>query len=378
MKQKNVWRAACALVLFGMTSVSFFRATKPVWMGYTTPYYTDAVYQGLESAFNQSQYRQKEHPGFIPDETIFSYAAGAYVRGMDPILVNSEHTPLGKYIIGVFILLMKNDKFTVIPFSLLSLVAVWLIGRMALKDSTLALVPVAILATEPLFLNQIRTAPLLDIIQLPWILLSIAAFLWEREKRTFFTTAVMIGLVMATKTVVPAVLLVGTFAVYLLMLRRAKDITRLFLCFPVSVGIFIASYARTFMSGYTLFDFIGFQKWIFFYQQSKLMFPLSSWRLLLLNQWQAWWGDMSVLAADDWRWTWPASTLLGTVAFGLLAMRRISFKEPIALLVLWFAVYSAFLSLGVVSSRFFLPLFPISFIVGVWVLRQVYERIIFH
>ncbi len=371
MKPKNIWHKALGFALLGVTSIYLFWTIAPLWAGYTSPYYTDAAYEAYEYAYNQSQYRQKEHPGYIPDETIFSYAAGAYIRGMDPILVNSEHTPLGKYIIGVFILLMKNDKFAVIPFSLLSLIAVWLIGRTILKDSVVALVPVAVFATEPLFLNQIRTAPLLDIIQLPWILLSIAAFLWEREKRTFLTTAVMIGLVMATKTVVPAVLLVGTFALYLLLLRRAKDITHLFLWLCVSVGIFIASYARTFMSGYTLADFIGFQKWIFLYQQSKLIFPFSSWRLLLFNQWQAWWGDMSILAADDWRWTWPASTMLGVFSFGFLVTKRVSLNEPIALLVLWFAVYSAFLSLGVVSSRFFLPMFPISFIVGTWVVRWI-------
>jgi hypothetical protein len=105
------------------------------------------------------------------------------------------------------------------------------------------------------------------------------------------------------------------------------------------------------------------------YQKSKLIFPFSVWRLLFFNQWQAWWGDMRILAADDWRITWPVSTALGFIAIGLFAARRVSIKEPITLLILWFVVLSAFLSLGVVSSRFFLPLFPASYIVGVWTIR---------
>ncbi len=368
-------RIPFTIIILAIITVTLYRVITPLWAGYTSPYYTDAVYQGLESAFNSSQYRQKEHPALIPDETIFSYTAGAYIRGIDPILINSEHTPLGKYFIGLFILSMKNDKFVVLPCAMLTLLAVWSAAQIILKDRVLALVPVALLATEPLFLNQIRTAPLLDIIQLPWILLAIAAFLWERQKRIFIVTAVMIGLVMATKTVVPAVLLVITFIAFLSLQGQWNHIKRLCLWLGIAGVIFVASYARTFMSGYTIADFIGFQKWIFLYQQSKLIFPFSVWRLLFFNQWQAWWGDMSILSADDWRWTWPVSTLLGFMAMGLLAGRKTSTREPITLLILWVVVYSLFLSLGVVSSRFFLPLFPISFIVGTWTVRWTVKRL---
>ncbi|MBI5620715.1 hypothetical protein HY949_02980 [Candidatus Gottesmanbacteria bacterium] len=364
-----------ALILLGMIVISLTQTIGPLWAGYTSPYYTDDIYKGFRDAYDGSQYRKKENAGLIPDETVFSYAAGAYVRGVDPILINSEHTPLGKYMIGLFILLMKNDKFIVLPSAILTLIGVWIIGSMALKDKVAALIPVAVLATEPLFLGQIRTAPLLDIIQLPWILFAIAAFLWEWRKGRFLVTAVMIGLVMATKTIIPGILLVMTFVAYLSLQRKWRHIVRLILWLCISIIIFVASYTGTFMSGYTIFDFIGFQKWIFLYQKSKLIFPFSVWKLLLFNQWQAWWGDMSIIRADDWRWTWPVSTLLGLLTFGLLMTKKMSLNKPIALLVLWFAIYSAFLSLGVVSSRFFLPLFPISYIVGVWTIRWGIQKI---
>lgn len=356
--------------------ISLYRTIAPVWSSYTSPYYTDDIYRGYQSAYDSSQYRIKENAGLIPDETVFSYAAGAYARGVDPILINSEHTPLGKYLIGLFIVFMKNDKFIVLPSAILTLIAVWIIGSMTLKDKVVALIPVTLLATEPLFLNQVRTAPLLDIIQLPWIVFAIAAFLWERRKGKFFITAIMIGLVLATKTIIPGILLVMTFVAFLFVQRKWKHIMQLILWLFISVVIFVVSYARTFMSGYSLADFIGFQKWIFLYQKSKLIFPFSVWRLLLLNQWQAWWGDMRIISADDWKWTWPVSSVLGFVALGLFMARKVALKEPIVLLILWFVVLSAFLSLGVVSSRFFLPLFPVSFIVGTWVVRFAYERFI--
>ncbi len=369
-------RTFASMILLAVIATALYRAIAPVWASYTSPYYTDDIYRGYQSAYDSSQYRRKENAGIIPDETVFSYAAGAYIRGVDPILINSEHTPLGKYLIGLFILIMENDKFIVLPSAILTLIGVWIIGTMTLKDKVAALITVAVLVTEPLFLGQIRTAPLLDIIQLPWILFAIAAFLWESRKGAFIVTAVMIGLVMATKTIIPGILLVMTFVVYLFLQRKWKHIVQLILWLFISVTIFMASYARTFMSGYTFADFIGFQKWIFLYQKSKLIFPFSVWRLLLFNQWQAWWGDMRIISADDWKWTWPLSTLLAFVAMGLFMARKVALKEPIVLLILWFVVLSAFLSLGVVSSRFFLPLFPVSFIVGTWVIRFAYERFI--
>jgi len=368
-------RTFASMILLAVIATALYRAIAPVWDTYTMPYYTEDIYRGFQSVYDGSQYRKKENAGLIPDETVFSYAAGAYIRGVDPILINSEHTPLGKYMIGLFILLMKNDKFVVLPSAILTLIAVWLIGRIVLKDTSTALIPVAMLVTEPLFLGQIRTAPLLDIIQLPWILFAIAAFLRERARGAFFVTAVMIGLVMATKTIIPGILLVVAFLAYLFIQRQWKHTVKLMLWLSIAGIVFVASYARTFMSGYTFADFIGFQKWIFLYQKSKLIFPFSVWRLLLFNQWQAWWGDMSIITADDWRWTWPVSTIVSLIAIGLLVARKVSLEEPITLLILWVALYSAFLSLGVVSSRFFLPLFPGSYIVGVWTIRWGIQKI---
>ncbi len=362
-------RMLMALILLGITVMTLSQTIIPLWEGYTAAYYTDDIYKGLREAYDGSQYRQKERAGLIPDETVFSYAAGAYARGVDPILINSEHTPLGKYLIGLFIVLMKNDKFIVLPSAILALLGVWIIGWMTIRDKVAALVPVVILSTEPLFLNQIRTAPLLDIIQLPWILFAIAAFLHEQQSGKFFFTAVMIGVTMATKTVVPGLLLVATFFSYLAIRGQWNHVLKLMLWLGISVGIFIVSYARTFISGYSIADFIGFQKWIFLYQKSKLIFPFSVWRLLFFNQWQAWWGDMSIIRADDWRWTWPVSTLLGFVSMSMVAARKVASSEPVVVLILWVIIYSAFLSIGVVSSRFFLPLFPVSYIVSVWALR---------
>lgn len=358
--------AKLPLFLFILITISSI-AWSISWRGlpyYTEPYFTEKVHKNLENMFNHSQYRLKNPTSLIPDETVFTYAASAYIRGTDPILINSEHTPLGKYFIGLSIVLFRNDRTIMIFFAALTLFSIWLISKMVLGDTIAALVPVGVFAFEQLFMDQLRYVPLQDIIQLPFIFFALTAFLVENKKRRYFWTAILLGFVMAIKTIVPAILLVGVFIVFYILRKRIREMVRLFLWLPLSLIVFLLAYTRTFMSGYSIGEFIGFQKWIFLYQKSKLLFPFSAWRLVYFNQWQAWWGDFSILKADDWRVTWAIGTTLTAVYAVFSIVKKIRWSDATLLLFLWTLAYAIFLSLGVVSSRFFLPYLPVVYILS--------------
>lgn len=366
-----------ALIFLGIV-IPPARAVIPRISQYTAPYYTDAVYRELNDVFAVSQYRKKNNPAIIPDETLFSYAAGAYLRGMDPILVNSEHTPLGKYALGAFIYLFGNDRLAVLWFGLLAWVSIWLVSRTVLGTGLWAAVPLLFVSWDVLFINQLVVAPLLDIIQLPFVYLSILCFLRERKRGRFPLTALAIGFVIDTKTIVPGILLTGCMTVFFLLKRDVRGMVRLVSYLPLSVAVLMLSYAKTFMDGYSLRDFLGFQKWIFLYQKSKLMFPFSSLRLLLFNQWQTWWGSFAIVAANDWSYLWPVSTVVSFIG-GIWAVTGKRWKDgkhdAVVLLLLWIAAYQAFLCFGVVSSRFFLPLLPAQYILMAYILRVGVVRI---
>src|SRR3989344_9424927 len=331
---------------------------------YFSPYYTEEVYKSLESAFDSSQYRIKENPGIIPDETVYSYAAGAYLHGRDPILINSERTPLGKYIIALFILFFKNDKFVVIPFGLLTLVSIWLLAVQVFKNKIIALLPVTFFCFERLFLDQFIYTPLLDIIHLPFILLTLYFFLQEHKKGSYWITSIMLGFTIATKTVYSGMLLTVVFLTYLLLQKKFDNVLHFILYLPLSFIILLLSYTQTFLHGYTFIDFIGFQKWILLYDKSKLLYPFSIWRLVFLNQWQTWWGDFRLLKADDWNIAWPIFTILTLVLIFLVLVKKIRVTPAISVLCLWFLYYSVYLSLGIASSRFLLPILPIMYMLG--------------
>lgn len=328
---------------------------------YFERYYTEETYKQLEKLYNGSQYRLKNPTSIIADEIVFRYASGAYIRGVDPILVNSEITPLGKYIVGLSYLWFQTESVVMLISTFLSLFALWLLGRQILGN-VFALLPVALFSLEPLFRNQLFITPLMDIIQLPFILLSLYAFI----RKKFFWSAVFLGFTAATKSVVPAILLIFTFVIF--SLRSTKSIRFVF-WLPVSFFILLLSYLRTFLNGYNFWDFLGFQKWILFYQQSKLIFPLSFWKLMFFNQWQTWWGDMAILKAEDWRLTWP---VLVTVPFILILRKKM--PDPLFLLVGWVLVYEIFLSFGVIVTRFLLPLLPILYILSVQTVRELVRK----
>lgn len=374
MKTRKRFINVCILLFFIWGLFRLGTAILPLLSGYVAPFYDDKYYRLLEDAFNHSQYRMKNNTALIPDETVYSYAAGAYLRGIDPILINSERTPLGKYFLAISIFFFKNDKLIILPFGLLTLVSLWLLSFEVLKNKILATMPVTLLIFEQLFINQFKYVPLLDLIHLPFILLSLYFFIRERRSHYFWFTWIMIGLTMATKTVYSGLLLIGTFEIYFALTRRFRDMLAFFAGLIVPFGILVLSYLRTFQDGYTFIDFLHFQKWILLYDQSKIIYPFSIWRLVFLNQWQAWWGDMRILKADDWQMSWPIFTGLSILLMIAGLAKKISISNEALVMSIWFLVYGLFISAGIASSRFLFPILPAAYILSIYFIKNFLPR----
>lgn len=364
------------VVLFCVTAIIFNigSITLNPKSHYFDPYYTEGYFKRVEYLYDHSQYRQKNPTSIIADEVVFRYASGAYVRGVDPILINSEHTPLGKYFIGLSYNLFQSDAQVIVLFGVLTLTSFWFLSKQILKSNAWSILPLTFFSFQSLFLNQFRVTPLLDIIQLPFILLAFVVFLYEKDKDRFFWTAFVLGLIAATKTIVPAILLIACFCCFFIVERRFKSIFNLFLWLPVSLIILVGSYTRIFLDGYTIVDFFKFQKWIFLYQQSKLIYPLSFWRLTLLNQWQTWWGDSHIMKVDDWSFFWPILVLMPFITLLFYKIKRVPLRSPERLLLIWALIYEVFLSLGITATRFLLPLLPALYILLFFVLQKLVKR----
>jgi dolichyl-phosphate-mannose--protein O-mannosyl transferase len=85
----------------------------------------------------------------------------------------------------------------------LSALGVFLLAKKATKNSIIALIPLGIFINESLFLNKFSYAPLVEPIQLPFILFSFYSFIRALEdkkyKKWFVLTSILLGIVISTR-----------------------------------------------------------------------------------------------------------------------------------------------------------------------------------
>lgn len=322
-----------------------------------------AVFPSYEKAYYSSQYVKKENPGIIPDDTFEAFVGGAFLRGVNPILIVHEHPPMGRYIIALSILLFDNPRTLIIPLLVLSFFGLFLILRKVLNNNLLALLPLVVYANEPLTISKFQYVPLLEPIQLPFIIFALYFFiLGVSQKRYvpwFLLTSIMLGFVISIRFFILGAVLILVMIAYLVLQRKERIRLLVFVAsLPLSLVVLFASYFRTIQEGYSLFQILGVQKYILFYHQSKLENLFSFWDLLFFNRWHAWWGERIIISDSTWIIAWPVATVL-TASFVLLFLfKKIKINSASKILLLWILAYSLLLSGGNSTTRYFLPLLP--------------------
>src|SRR4030042_4934961 len=119
-----------------------------------------------DADFWQTRYEQSgwakgwEAPGTIGDAELYAYAGWRQIKGDDPTKINTEMPPLGKYFLGLSILVFKNQFFASLLFGILLLLTTFLISRKVIKDFSWALVPVLFLSLDKLFRGDLAVSML--------------------------------------------------------------------------------------------------------------------------------------------------------------------------------------------------------------------------
>jgi len=324
----------------------------------------------LKKAYYSSQYVKKINPGIMPDQAFEAFVGGALIKGENPIHIVHEHPPLGRYIIGFSILLFNNDSTIILPLMFLSLLGIFLIAKQVLNNTFLSLVPLAIFANEPLFISKFEIVPLLEPIQLTFIIFTLYFFIkalsGNKFKRYFILSSIMLGFVISIRFFILGAALEASMISYLLLRRKfdKKAIAFLF-SMPLSLIVMVLSYTKTIQEGYSVFQVFSIQKYIFFYHKSKLMSFFSFWDLIMLNRWHTWWGDRRILSDSQWVFIWPVSMTLTFLHWILAIIKRIKLNETEKIIMTWIIGYSVLLSVGFSTTRYFLPLVPFLYIIAV-------------
>ncbi len=335
-------------------------------------------YEDLKKMYYSSQYMKKQKPAIIPDETLESFAAGAFLKGMNPILIVHDQPPLGRYITAFSIYLFDNPNTIILGLLILSLIGIYLIAYEVLKNAVLSVVSVGLFANESLFLNKFHYIPLLEPIQLPFIIFALYFFIRgiksKKSLRWFLLTSLMLGFVISIRFFVLGGVLVSVMLFYLLVfLRDRKTLIIFLLSLPVALIVLIASYTRTIQLGYSILNVFGIQKYILAYHKSKFILPFTFWDLLFFNRWHTWWGNYAVSFDPEWSILWPLFTILSFLSVVFSFIKKIKLSSAEIIILLWVAAYSLMLSAGYTSTRYFLPLTPFLYIIGISFLYKAFR-----
>lgn len=369
MFKKIIFAIIIILTLYNVGSVVVSH-----WSEYSSHNYWQRFPQ-IKQSYLDSQYVNKHPKGWIPDEGALSYAGGALIQGINPVLVIADTPPLGKYLIGLSAVLFDNEHMVSLLFGLASLVFLFLLGRQIFKTTFFALLIPCVLSFEPIFKNQLIYTPLLDIMQLVFLLGSFyffnKGFATKKTFMYFLLANIFLGLFISTKFYITGTTIIGAEVLVLLSHRSLGKGIRYLLTLPSAILVLFLSYIRIFAYGYSLKSLFGIQKYIFLYHKSQLILPFSIWPLLLFDRWYVWFGTKPVITDAQWSITWPIITIGSFIIILLYLFKKIAHKAMVEVMMLWIILYILFFSFGQITSRYLVIYIPVLYLVFGFGVEQV-------
>lgn len=330
----------------------------------------ESRYEGLEFDYYNSQYVKKNNPKIITDEGFEEFAGGAFLKGLNPILITHDHPPLGRYIISLSILLFNNSKIIIIPLLALGLAGVFLISKSIIKDNLLSLIPLVVFVNEPLFFEKLTYVPIPEAVLFPFIIWCLYFYIkYISKKRLIHTIAgsILLGCVISIRVfTVGLSILAGVFLYYLLKRKIDKNFIQFLLTLPLAGIVLGISYTRTIIDTGNPFVVFGIQKYILAYHSSKFILPFTFWDLILFNRWHTWWGDMAITSDDIWMITWPISITIVIFTSIYRFRKKDKFITGELIISLFLLIYCGMLSLSYTSTRYFMPIIPLLYILATY------------
>ena len=315
----------------------------------------ETVSQSKISAQKTKIIRDKQNKG-VSDSFLYSYVGYKYVNGTNPSLLNPEHPPLAKYLIGYSILLFGNEHLLGIGVAFFTLLLVFFISYQLYGSFLTASIALLLTGVFPLFTDQITHGPQLELYQLFFFLLVVLfMLLWEKKKKMAYciVAGIFFGFLLSTKTLLPFLIL---FSVWLLTVlwKKWKELIIIFSC---AAFTFCLTYYAFFIQGGTIKSFLGLQKYIvLFYGNAHI--PLIEFagnylRLIATGSWKFWDTARTVSFYSEWNILWPILFFIGI----LRLKKRWVKNKNVRFLIVFFILYNAFVYVVPIFPRYLLLLF---------------------
>lgn len=318
----------------------------------------------------------------ISDAQLYAYAGYEYIHGSDPTLLNPEHPPLGKYLIGLSILAFGNEHVMLLIAGVLSLALLYYLVFLGTGSIAASALAVFLTTTHSLFTDQLVNGPQLDIFQLVFFLLlavGIQKYVQKEKILWLIFSGIALGLLASIKTFLSYYSVFGLW-LFLVFFLSGKNKQKAFKHFAilniVALAVFTATYLFYFLQGGTFRSFLGVQKYIFtFYRQSGIdpvPYLGNYLRLIFTGTWKFWSGNGVLTVYDQWSILWMIKFSAGLfVLIRLSGLNKIKSNPLTYNLTLFFIVYNLFLFVFPIFPRYLLLLFvPIHALIAIYFLSK--------
>lgn len=322
--------------------------------------------KSYEKKYNNSQYVIPQSKSPISDEELLSYAGYKYATGLSPILINADHPPLGKYMIGWTTLLFGNNRIVSLLFAVANITLAMVIIYSLTGSLILASLGFLMISLNTVFLDQIIYSPVLDIIQVFFLLCYFYIFMiWQKTKKNIFIIllGITLGILSSVKIYFPSIIL-SIISFPFLWITKDKNFKKtvpfFFLIITLAFLTYTASYFGYFLHGNSFRNFLGTQKWIFLFWKNNSIqvskYYGSVLPLILFNQWKVWWGNKQYINFAHWSIFWPIFFIAGIFSICSLIIKGVRLLVPKNTL----QFFGFFLSTWSISFLAYLCFIPIS------------------
>ncbi|MFC1790307.1 hypothetical protein ACFLZP_02385 [Patescibacteria group bacterium] len=352
------------------------------WVGVYLVKNRDSFEQGYNSTYWQHRYLKSQwvqgYQSSLPmgDGELYAYAGWRQILGDDPTLVNPEHPPLGKYLLGLSIKIFANPRSIAPILGFFLLFLLYKVSKHFLKKSWLAWLVVFFFSSQSLFREEL-IASMLDLPLALLVMLSFYFFLKSEKKVFYFLPALFsLGLVAATKMYLLGFGLIGLLCVVMLgvaVWQHEKKYLFFFLFLPFALLAYLSSYFVYFAKGHGWLDFKYLLFWIRHFARVRVEgYPRGEiLRILMLGRWRTWWDSGAVISVRQWSFIWP----LGAIASGLILAEGLREKNfALLFLGIWPFIFLSVFFWGVPYPRYLLPILPFFYLNFVYQLKAWGER----
>lgn len=315
------------------------------------------------SLYSQSQYVLGPlSKGGIGDDGLYAFAGYYYLfQKGDISSVNFEHPPLGKYLIGLSILLFGNENVINIIYFLLLLLVTYRFGLIILKNKLESLISVLLLSIDPLFLDNLLRS-LLDLPFTLFFMLGVYFFLLGLRSIKYLCLSMFFWGVAFSTRFFPSLFLIYSSMLFIFFCYYQRKLIHFVIASFLIPGVYFISHISFFSYHPSLIEFLKHKRWMLSWFSGSIVNVGNIWR----NIFTGYYVDSTGILVSNQYWTQliPIIIILAITRWRRSLLNQKNFDLIfVYILSVMYLIYVTFLTGGL--QKFIMPVYPLLTILAI-------------